>query len=81
MDFLTHLSVRYSNGHVCDEEDPDDEAGLIEQMNNYIRPTYKDNKTLMGQMDRIVKPEDYKEVELGNNIHLLDINLGSSLQT
>jgi len=62
MDFLTHLSVRYSNGHVCDEEDPDDEAGLIEQMNNYIRPTYKDNKTLMGQMDRIVKPEDYKEV-------------------
>ena len=38
MDFITHLSVRYDNGHVCDEEDPDDEAPLMEQMNHLIKP-------------------------------------------
>ena len=42
MDFLTHLSVRYAHGHVCDEEDPDDEDGpLLDQMTSFLKPTNK----------------------------------------
>jgi len=42
MDFLTHLSVRYTKGHVCSGvEDPDDsEDGLLlGQMNSLLRPS------------------------------------------
>ena len=41
MDFLTHLSVRYAHGHVCDEEDPDEDGPLLEQMNNFLKPSAK----------------------------------------
>ena len=32
MDFLTVLSVRFAHGHVCDEEDPDDDGPLLRQV-------------------------------------------------
>ena len=43
MDFLTHLSVRYAHGHVCDEEadTEDDDAPLIGQMNKMLKPINK----------------------------------------
>lgn len=43
MDFLTHLSVRYAHGHVCDEEadTEDDDAPLIGQMNKMLKPSNK----------------------------------------
>ena len=41
MDFLTTLSVRYAHGHVCDEEDPDEDSGLLNQMDNYLKPSAK----------------------------------------
>merc|ERR1719471_2534267 len=41
MDFLTTLSVRYAHGHVCDEEDPEDEGPLLKQMDNYLKPSAK----------------------------------------
>eukprot|EP00092_Neocalanus_flemingeri_P052760 GFUD01061790.1.p1 GENE.GFUD01061790.1~~GFUD01061790.1.p1 ORF type:complete len:208 (+),score=69.45 GFUD01061790.1:25-624(+) len=41
MDFLTHLSVRYAHGHVCDEEDPDEDGPLLEQMNHFLKPSSK----------------------------------------
>merc|ERR1719422_1534209 len=44
MDFLTTLSVRYAHGHVCDEEDPDEDSGLLNQMGNYLKPSSKAEK-------------------------------------
>jgi len=41
MDFITHLSVRFAHGHVCDEEDPDEDGPLLEQMNNFLKPSSK----------------------------------------
>ena len=43
MDFLTHLSVRYAHGHVCDEEadTEEDDAPLIGQMNKMLKPSSK----------------------------------------
>ena len=41
MDFITHLSVRYAHGHVCDEEDPDEDGPLLEQMNHFLKPSTK----------------------------------------
>ena len=43
MDFLTHLSVRFAHGHVCDEEadTEDDDAPLIGQMNKMLKPSSK----------------------------------------
>ena len=41
MDFITHLSVRFAHGHVCDEEDPDENGPLLEQMNNFLKPSSK----------------------------------------
>ena len=39
MDFLTHLSVHFANGIVCDEEDPDDDSPLMEQMKGLVKPS------------------------------------------
>jgi len=57
MDFLTHLSVRYAHGHVCDEEadTEDDDAPLIGQMNKMLKPSNKEGK-LLNQMTVYVKP-------------------------
>ena len=41
MDFLTTLSVRYAHGHVCDEEDPEEDGALLNQMDNYLKPSAK----------------------------------------
>jgi len=41
MDFLIHLSTRYAHGHVCDEEDPDEDGPLLEQMNHFLKPSNK----------------------------------------
>ena len=43
MDFLTHLSIRFAHGHVCDEEGDteDDDAPLIGQMNKMLKPSLK----------------------------------------
>jgi len=41
MDFITHLSVRYAHGHVCDEEDPDEDGPLLDQMNHFLKPSAK----------------------------------------
>ena len=47
MDFLTHLSVRYANGTVSDEENPDDEAQLMDQMNHLLKPSLNVNSNLI----------------------------------
>ena len=43
MDFLTTLSTKFAHGHLCDEEDPDDESSgaLLGQMNEYLKPSAK----------------------------------------
>ena len=41
MDFLTTLSVRFAHGHVCDEEDPDEDGALLSQMDNFLKPSTK----------------------------------------
>jgi len=59
MDFLTHLSVRYAHGHVCDEEadTEEDDAPLIGQMNKMLKPSSKDGK-LLNQMTIYVHPKE-----------------------
>ena len=44
MDFLTTLSVRYAHGHLCDEEEAEEEGALLSQMNTYLRPSAKMTK-------------------------------------
>ena len=44
MDFLTTLSVRYAHGHVCDEEEAEEEGALLSQMSTYLKPSAKMNK-------------------------------------
>jgi len=61
MDFLTHLSVRYANGNVCHDEDSDEESQLMDQMTQLIKPSSNGDAGLLGQMDHIIKPDDYDE--------------------
>ena len=39
MDFLTHLSVLHANGSTCHDEDSDEEAQLMDQMKEIIKPS------------------------------------------
>ena len=80
MDFLTVLSVRYAHGHVCDEEDPEDDGPLLRQMDNYLKPSAKlakckkeiaedggDNLLEMVTQPRIIDDVDGKEKKEDDN--------------
>jgi len=62
MDFLTHLSVHFANGIVCDEEDPDDDSPLMEQMKGLVKPS--ENGGLLEQMDSFVNGNGKKQVQI-----------------
>lgn len=59
MDFLTHLSVHFATGIVCDEEDPDDDSPLMKQMKGLVKPS--ENGGLLEQMDSFVNGSGIKQ--------------------
>ena len=41
MTIMTNPSVRYAHGHLCDEEEAEEEGALLSQMDNYLKPSAK----------------------------------------
>merc|ERR1719244_2048809 len=61
MDFLTQLSVAHATATSCPDTDSDEEAQLMDQMTEIIKPSKNGNAGLLGQMDHIIKPGDHSQ--------------------